>query len=248
MPRYFIEVSYKGTLYSGFQIQNNANTIQAEVEKALRIYYKQKIDLTGSSRTDAGVHANQNYFHFDENSLEFTLPAVYHLNAILPPAIVIKRIVPVKPDAHCRFDALRREYIYYIYQHKDPFLVDRAYYFPYKIDLKILQDASLQVTNYKDFTSFSKKNTQVNNFICSIYKSSWVITENLLEYHVIGNRFLRGMVRGIVSTLLKTATQKISPEEFIAIIENKDLTKADFSAPSCGLFLQAIDFPAEIFI
>lgn len=248
MPRYFIEVAYKGTRYSGFQIQKNANTIQSEIERALEIYYKRKFVLTGSSRTDAGVHANQNYFHFDVGIIEFISSDVYHLNAILPSDIVIKKILPVKLEAHCRFDALEREYIYYLYQHKDPFLADRAYYFPYKINFQILQDASHLILDYKDFASFSKKNTQVNNFICLISKSSWVKEDNTIAYHITGNRFLRGMVRGIVSTLLKTATQKISINDFQHIIESKNCSYADFSAPPYGLFLQAVHFPKEIFV
>ena len=135
MPRYFIEVSYKGTNYSGFQIQNNANSIQAEVEKALEIFYKQKFELTGSSRTDTGVHAFQNFFHFD---VELILnDDVYNLNAILPDDIVVKRIFNVNENTHCRFDALSREYHYYIYNHKDPFLQDRAFYFPYSLDFEL---------------------------------------------------------------------------------------------------------------
>src|SRR5689334_16034522 len=126
MPRYFIEVSYKGTNYAGFQIQQNANSIQAEVTKALRIYYKQDLELTGSSRTDTGVHAAQNFFHFDSEAE--IKDETYHLNAILPPDIVIRKIFPVLPGSHCRFDATSREYAYHIYQQKDPFLQDRAYF------------------------------------------------------------------------------------------------------------------------
>ena len=133
MPRFFIEVFYKGTNYSGFQVQENANSIQSEVEKSLSVFFKESFSLTGSSRTDAGVHALSNYFHFDSSLLSSYTPqrlnrAIYNLNAILPADIVIKRIYPVKDDAHCRFDAVSREYKYFIYQQKDPFQSDRAYY------------------------------------------------------------------------------------------------------------------------
>ncbi len=112
MPRYFIEVCYRGTNYSGFQVQKNSNSVQAEIEKALDIFYKQKIELTGSSRTDAGVHAWQNFFHFDLDVA--ILDDTYNLNAILPDDIVVKRIFKVNDNAHCRFDSLSREYNYYI--------------------------------------------------------------------------------------------------------------------------------------
>src|SRR5688572_24416168 len=123
--RYFLEVSYKGTNYSGFQSQKNANTVQAEIQKALRILFKEEIELTGSSRTDAGVHAQQNYFHFDfENELSSHL--LYNLNAILPNDIAVKSLIKVKDDAHCRFDAISREYKYFVYQKKNPFLTANA--------------------------------------------------------------------------------------------------------------------------
>ena len=137
MPRYFIEVSYKGTNYSGFQKQQNSNSVQAEVEKALEVFYKEKFELTGSSRTDAGVHALQNFFHFDTDTP--IKSESYSLNAILPGDIVIKRIYGVADNAHCRFDALSREYHYYIYQHKNPFLQDRACYVPYSVDITLLR-------------------------------------------------------------------------------------------------------------
>ena len=171
MPRYFIEVSYKGTNYSGFQIQQNANSIQSEVEKSLKIFFKKDFELTGSSRTDAGVHAFQNFFHFDiDEQLNFQNDFQYNLNAILPKDIVIKKIFPVNNNVHCRFDALSREYEYFIYQDKDPFLQDTAFYYPYKLDLNKLNQSAEQIIKYEDFTSFSKRNTQVKNFICKILK------------------------------------------------------------------------------
>lgn len=242
MSRYFIELFYKGTNYSGFQIQDNANSIQAEVEKALAIYFKQSFSLTGSSRTDAGVHALSNYFHFDTETLDNKSQddldkSVYHINAILPEDVVIKRTYKVKDEAHCRFDASSREYKYYIYQHKTPFLADRAFFFPYKLDIDKLNEAATLLLGYEDFTSFSKKNTQVKTFQCKLLKSVWQIENDMLIYTVKGNRFLRGMVRGLVGTMLKVGTGKISVNDFSKIIEGKDCSKADFSVPPQGLFL-----------
>ncbi len=240
MPRYFIEVSYKGTNYSGFQVQQNANSIQQEVERALKIFFKAEFELTGSSRTDAGVHALKNLFHFDaenlpdDNALE---KDIYNLNAILPADIVIKRLYKVADTAHCRFDAISREYKYFIYQHKEPFLEDRAFYFPYKLDMDKLGQAAAILLQYDDFTSFAKRNSQVNNFRCKIFKSEWLIEENTIVYNVQANRFLRGMVRGLTATMLKAGAGRISIEDFIRIIENKDATKADFAVPPQGLFL-----------
>ena len=240
MPRYFIEVAYNGARYAGFQIQDNAHSIQAAVEKALKIFFKQDFKLTCSSRTDAGVHALSNYFHFDVESFpeqEILNNSIYNLNAILQDDIVVKRIYEVDSKAHCRFDALSRSYQYVVYQHKDPFVNDRAYYYPYNLDIQKLQSAAEVLKNYQDFTSFSKKNTQVKTFICTILKSEWVLQNNLIIYNVEANRFLRGMVRGLVGTMLKVGMGKISLADFCSIIESRDCTKADFSVPPQGLFL-----------
>lgn len=241
MSRYFIEVAYKGTNYSGFQVQQNANSIQAEIEKALKIFYKEDYSLTGSSRTDAGVHANQNFFHFDSDSV--VEDGSYHLNAILPPDIVVKKIFPVNSDSHCRFDALSRQYTYYIYQQKNPFLADRAYFYPYELDLDLLQTAAHELFNHNDFATFSKRNTQTKTSLCTIISSEWKQEINGFSYQVGSNRFLRGMVRGLVGTMLKVGRNKISIDQFINIIRSGDCTKADFSAPPQGLFLQKVNFP-----
>ena len=247
MHRYFLELAYKGTAYSGFQVQENANTIQSETERALEIFFKQKINLTGSSRTDAGVHALQNFFHFD-TELNITNEQLYNINAILPGDIVAKAIYPVKNDAHVRFSAMAREYHYYIYTTKNPFLADRAWFYPFAIDIDILNEAAAILMQYKDFTSFSKRNTQVNTFECSITNSQWKLENDCYVYEVRSNRFLRGMVRGLVGTMLKAGRKIITIDQFKNIIEAKDCTKADFTTPAHGLFLAAVDYREDIFI
>ena len=245
MSRYFIEVSYNGTSYAGFQIQKNANTVQAEVEKALHIYYRVVFNLTGSSRTDAGVHAQQNFFHFDTNLIDDNslLPkAVYHLNAILPDDIVVKSIFPVNETAHCRFDAVSRSYQYTIFKNKDPFLQGRGYYYPYALNLKKLQIAAGLLLTYNDFESFAKKNNQAHTNQCNVMASEWIQKEEALIYNVTANRFLRGMVRGLVGTMLKVGREICSIETFKNIIENKISSKVDFSAPPQGLMLIKVNF------
>ena|SRR5687767_8771574 len=277
--RYFLEVSYKGTNYSGFQSQKNANTIQAEVEKALTILFRTPssqmkgvpgsyeipgypvimksrgiespgfrdgINLIGSSRTDAGVHAVQNFFHFDFDG-EINPRLLYKVNSILPPDIVVQKFIPVKDDAHCRFDAVNREYKYFIYGHKDPFLNDRAFYFPYKIDLGLMQKAAGIIKASKDFTSFSKRKTQVKTFTSIIDQSEWVRENGCLVYHVKANRFLRGMVRALTATMLQIGREKLSLDEFRKIIEARDCTLASFAVPAHGLFLVKVEFPLNYF-
>ena len=244
MPqRYFLELLYKGTNYSGFQVQKNApNTVQEAVEKAFAVLQKQAVTMTGSSRTDAGVHALQNFFHFDFDG-EIHEHFRYKINAILPKDIVVKNMYAVSPDAHCRFDAIARSYDYYIYRNKNPFLQDKAYYYPYALTIENLQEAAEAVKLYTDFTSFSKRNTQVKTFNCSIAESGWKQKEDQLVYSVTANRFLRGMVRGLTGTMLQTGRNKISIDQFKKIIEAKDCRLADFSVPGHGLFLTKIEYP-----
>jgi tRNA pseudouridine38-40 synthase len=247
MPRYFLELSYKGEGYSGFQVQQNAVTIQAEVEKAFRIFFRKDVELTGSSRTDAGVHALQNYFHFDWDD-EFPQYSVYNLNAILPAAIVIKSVKEVKPDAHSRFHATAREYKYFIYDKKNPFVDDRAWYLPYTLDESLLDECAQRIKNNLDFSAFSKRNTQVKTFQCSIAVSEWIREDGCLVYHVQANRFLRGMVRGLVGTMVRVARGTMSLDVFETLLAQKTLASADFSAPAKGLFLVGVSYPEVIFL
>ncbi len=239
VQRYFLSLKYNGSGYAGFQIQENANTIQGEVEKALSIYTKQYIVLTGSSRTDAGVHANCNFFHFDYKG-ELTERNLYHLNAILPPDISLEGIWNVKSDAHCRFDATARHYIYKIYGKKDPFLDGRAWFYPYPMDLNALNDATAIILGVHDFTSFAKKRSQVKTHICDISRCIWHQNGKNWEFEIMGNRFLRGMVRGLVGTMVKVGRGKMSIQEFENVLLSKDNTMADFAAPACGLYLQDV--------
>jgi tRNA pseudouridine38-40 synthase len=247
MSRFFLEVSYKGTHYSGFQEQENANTIQAEVEKAMTVLLREEVSLTGSSRTDAGVHAVQNFFHFDiadRGDLFIKDKFVYNMNAILPQDIAVKSIREVAADAHCRFDATSREYHYYISRYKNPFLKDRSFFFPYTLDKEKMEKAAAILLEYEDFRSFSKRNTQVRSFICRIEKSEWQWKEGYCLYNVKANRFLRGMVRALTATMLKVGRNRISLEQFREIIEAKDCTKASFAVPPEGLFLLRVNYPS----
>lgn len=248
MSRYFIEVAYKGTAYHGFQKQQNAITVQSEVEKALLILYKQNIGLTGSSRTDSGVHALQNFFHFDTDILIDDRKMIYQLNSLLTNDIAVNNIVEVNASAHCRFNALSRSYEYHICQTKHPFLVDRSFYYPYQIDIDLMNEAASILFCYQDFTSFSKRNTQVKTFRCdiAIAEWKWVNKKDELVFYVTANRFLRGMVRGLVGTMLKVGRGMISPRDFKKIIEIKDCRKADFSVPPQGLFLTQVIYSETI--
>jgi len=247
MRRYFLEVAYKGTNYSGSQVQQNANSIQAEIEKAFTVLQSSEVSLTGSSRTDAGVHALQNFFHFDYGG-ELHPHFTYKINAILPADIVVRKIIPVNNDAHCRFDAVSREYKYFIYQEKNPFLQDRAFYFPYTLEFGRMQETAEAVKDCTDFTSFSKRNTQAKTFICRIAESYWEQDNGSLIFHVTGDRFLRGMVRALVGSMLEVGRGKLTTSDFRDIVEARDRTGASFAVPPHGLYLVRVNYPDGFFL
>lgn len=245
--RYFFEVAYKGTGYCGFQAQLTGETIESVVAHALKVYYKEAISLTCSSRTDAGVHAHKNYFHAD-TGIEIHQRQVYNLNALLPKDVFLKKIALVAPEAHCRFDARFRCYEYRLTTWRDPFSVETEWHYPFSLNLPDLQWAAKELMAHKDFSSFSKRNTQVKTFLCEIFRSEWHVEKEKLIYRVSANRFLRGMVRALVATMLQVGRGNISKDDFRNIILAKDCTKARFDAPAHGLFLMDVAFPDDVWI
>lgn len=247
MSRYFIELSYKGKHFAGFQKQLNAKTIQGEVDHALSIILRTPIETTTSSRTDAGVHAIQNYLHFD-SSIKLPKTLAYNANAILHSDIVITDIRHVLEDAHSRFDAVSRTYEYAVYQNKNPFLKDRAYFFPFPIDFDLLISSAQILKSNTNFQSFCKRHTEVSNYLCKLETLEWKREKGLIKLTVKGNRFLRGMVRALVMTSLQIARGKIKLEELQRIIDANDCQQADFSADGHGLKLISVEYPEHIFL
>lgn len=243
--RYFLELAYKGTRYAGFQVQANAHTVQAEVERALRVLYREEIGCTGSSRTDAGVHAQQNFFHFDTEQ-EIPPGHVYKLNAILPPDIAIRSVRSMHADAHCRFDAISRSYRYQVYTRKDPFLDDRAWFYPFPLDEGVLRETAALVLGQTEFGAFAKRNSQVNNYRCRVMESRWESVAHGWVYHVRANRFLRGMVRGLVGTMVRAARGG-GVEGFREVMASGDNQRADFTAPGHGLMLVEVGYAEGYF-
>jgi len=242
MARYFLEVTYNGTVFNGSQIQGEQPTVQLAINTALSMLLRKPVESFGASRTDEGVHALCNFYHFDTD-MELWPSFLYNLNAVLPGTIAVKKIYSVSNDSNARFDALSRRYRYRIYSKKDPFLLERAYHFPFKLDIELLHETAKIIMGYDHFETFSKRNTQSKTFICKIYQSYWEQHDKELHYVVEANRFLRGMVRGLVGTQLQVARGKMSIEEFIKAIEAKDCTLADFSVDGHGLYLEHIQYP-----
>ena len=241
--RYFLEVMYDGTFFHGSQVQGEIATVQLELNKALSTLMRRQVETFGASRTDEGVHALCNVYHFDTE--EDPHPQLhYKLNAILPAAVSISRIFRCKePLINSRFDAVSRSYRYRIYRQKQPFYNKRALYYPFKIDRTVLDNTAAILKEYQDFETFSKRNTQSYTFRCTFFESRWEEHGDQLHYVVKANRFLRGMVRGLVGTQLQVARGRMSVEEFRNIIEAKDCTLADFSVAGHGLYLEAIEYP-----
>ena len=245
--RYFIEISYKGTNYSGWQIQPNSNTIQTELNSALSTLLGSSTETMGSGRTDAGVHAHGMIAHFDSEKIDLDTPFIYKLNAILPKDIAIRSIRPVTAEAHARFDAISRSYQYILRSQKDPFSSNTDFFYTHELDTELIDSAIEKIINYKDFQAFSKVHTGVNNFNCDIFEAKWERSETGHVFYIRANRFLRGMVRTVVGTLLDIGTKKISLYQLTEILESRDRTKAGRAVPASGLYFLIAEFPKNIY-
>jgi tRNA pseudouridine38-40 synthase len=246
--RYFLELAYKGTKYHGWQIQANAHSVQDEINKALSLILRVPIDTMGSGRTDTGVHARQQYLHFNGPENLDGKDLLKRLNGILPKDIAAYNLQEVRSDAHARFDATSRSYEYHISLQKNPFEEELSWLYFNPLDTKVMNEASSLLLNCSDFESFSKVKTQVNNFKCDIKHAYWEKKEQRLIFHISANRFLRGMVRAIVGTLVLVGEYKMDLNAFKTILESKNRRKAGSSAPACGLYLCRVAYPTSIFI
>lgn len=244
MARYLIEVAYDGLCFHGSQIQGETPTVQLLVNRALSTLYRTKMESVGASRTDEGVHALSNYYHFDADKPP-QQDFLYKCNAILPHGIAFKKIFSVPGDFNARFHAVLRSYRYRIYAAKDPFLHNKALYYPYPLNEELLHQTADIIKANVQFESFAKRNSQVNNFNCTIHTSTWERGGTELHYCVSANRFLRGMVRGLVATQLRVARGSITVNDFLHIIEARNCTKAFFDVAGHGLYLESVHYPTD---
>jgi tRNA pseudouridine38-40 synthase len=245
--RFFFEIKYNGTHYHGWQNQKNAVGVQQVVEEALSKLLREEISIVGSGRTDTGVHCVQQFFHADVEKEFKPTDLAHRLNAFLPRDIAIKNILLVKDDAHARYDAYERSYQYKITRGKDPLLVGYAYYFFRELNVPTMEQATALLLGEHDFECFSKVKTDVNHFICDIKQASWNQKGDLLVFTITANRFLRGMVRAIVGTLLDVGNGKLTVRQFQEILRSKDRKKAGMNAPPEGLYLVQVKYPKTIF-
>ena len=244
--RYFIEIAYNGKNYHGWQVQPNAITVQEVLDSTLSTLLRKEIKITGAGRTDAGVHAKQMFAHFDFEEFKDFSSFIFRLNSFLPKDISIQDIFEVNEDAHTRFDASKREYEYVISLQKNPFSEGISYLIHQKPKIALMNEAANILLNYKDFQCFSRSNTDVKTYYCSINEAYWKEENSQLIFTISADRFLRNMVRAIVGTLLNIGFGKTSIQDFHEIIKSKDRTKAGASAPAHGLFLTKIEYPNSI--
>lgn len=238
-----MEIAYKGTHFHGWQIQENAHSIQGVLQGAMGTLLRRELDLTGCGRTDSGVHALQHFSHFDAEEDVFNEPFIHQLNSLIPDDMVVKSIFKMHEGAHARFDAIWRTYNYRLYFKKNPFLKGLSSFCSYYPDVERMQKGSEVLKEYQDFSCFSKSNTQVKTNICKLNRLEWVWEGEELVFQIEADRFLRNMVRAIVGTLLRLGWGEISMEDLRKIVESGDRGKAGASVSPDGLYLQHIQYP-----
>lgn len=246
--RYFIDLEFDGTAYSGWQIQPHSPSVQQTLEEALHLFLRENISVTGAGRTDAGVHASQMIAHFDLEAPQDCGWMTGKLNGILPSDIAVHSIVPVIPTAHARFDAKARTYKYYVTLRKSAFERGYSWFLPNEPDFGLMNQAARILLDTVDFTSFSKLHTDTKTNDCHVTEAEWSeLPDSRLVFTITADRFLRNMVRAIVGTLMEVGRHKLTVDGFARIIESRDRCSAGDSAPAQGLFLHKIVYPDNLF-
>ncbi len=243
--RYFSELAYNGTRFHGWQKQQNASSVQQEIEQAFSIILNEEIEVVGCGRTDTGVHASQYFMHFDFDG-NFPEGFVKRVNKYLSNDIAIRSVFEVAPTAHARFDALKRSYEFNIVFEKTPFNAETAwhYYLAKTLNIKKLNEAASLLLQYKEFFPFCKTNNDAKTMECNISRSEWILDKKngRLVFHISANRFLRGMVRLIVGMCINVALGKLSIEEVRHALESQTMLQKSWSVPGEGLFLSEVKY------
>jgi len=246
--RYFLQIAYLGTQYHGWQRQKNATTVQGVMQTCLSQILQEEVKVVGSSRTDTGVHAQQQFAHIDLACTVAVDRLHDQLNAVLPPDIAIAAIRLVQPTAHARYDALARTYAYTIVRHKTPFQQETRYLFRGALDISKMNEAAAILCRKHNFKGLCKVRAGDAHFLCTIMEAGWLIQKEQLIFRIKANRFLRSMVRMIVSLLLKIGQSKLSLSAFEALIDQKERDLAVSLVPARGLTLMQVGYPKSIFL
>lgn len=243
MTRYFIELSYNGTDFFGWQRQPDSISVQEVIEENIsKLYSNEPMPIVGCGRTDTGVHASNYYAHIDLPAPIDAANMVFKLNRMLPDSIAIQRIIKVQENAHARFDAIERTYRYFIHSNKNPFIAN-SWYFPLKLDFPAMNEAAKMLIGKQDFTSLSKLHTDVKTNICDVRSAFWEVDKDKAFFEISADRFLRNMVRATVGTLIDVGLGKIDPKDIETILDARDRQAASTSVPPQGLFLWKVSYP-----
>lgn len=247
--RYFLRLAYNGLPFHGWQRQPNAVSVQENIEKALSLIFQKKIDITGAGRTDTGVHAKEMFAHFDVDMEIIDIDRkITSLNRLLGKDIAVFDIIPVAPEAHARFDAVRRTYRYYVSPEKSPFIYPLSHTITHPLDIVAMNEAASKLLEVSDFSSFAKLHSDNKTNICKVDEAFWERKDDgLMVFTISADRFLRNMVRAVVGTLIEVGYKKLSQSEFVKIIESHDRCMAGMSMPPQALFLEKISYPPSIF-
>lgn len=245
--RYFIQLSYDGTNYHGWQVQPNAISVQSEIERCLSTVMRQPMQIVGAGRTDSGVHARMMVAHFDTEQTDIDCHQLaYRLNRILPQDIAIQRIYPVAPDMHARFSATSRTYHYYIHTQKTPFARQYSLHTHYNLDFELMNKAAAHLLTVRDFASFCKTGSDVKTTFCDVRMAKWIKTApGEWYFEITADRFLRNMVRAVVGTLVDVGRGRLTLEQFKTVVDSHKRTEARESMPAHALFLEQILYEVE---
>jgi tRNA pseudouridine38-40 synthase len=242
LKNYKLTIQYDGTNYSGWQIQENSVTIQQKITNAIEIILKEKVNLIGSGRTDAGVHAIGQTANFKTEKNFDPAKFQYSMNSILPRDISIYKIEQASENFNARFDAVKRSYIYVISKHKSPFFHPYSFYYSGILDLNYLNNLTKVFLGKHDFTSFCKKSTESENKMCSVETACWKGARGFIFFLIEADRFLHGMVRTIVGTLLH-ANKNNNDDKYVSqIFSSRERSAASEAVPAKGLFLYKVRY------
>ncbi|RIN77493.1 tRNA pseudouridine(38-40) synthase TruA [Staphylococcus simulans] len=248
--RILVNIAYQGSNFLGFQIQQHGRTVQQQFEKILKRMHKRHVRIHPSSRTDRGVHAIEQYFHFDTELDIAPEQWQYAMNSALPDDIYVKEVSIVDDDFHCRYDCVGKRYRYMVYQgaHRDVFMSGLKTYNNYDLDLDKMNQAAQQFIGTHDFTGFCSQKTEVESKERTLYQSEIIKTKNGFDYVVTGSGFLYNMVRVLVAFLIEVGKGKRSPDEVPSLLDAKDRNQVPFTAPAEGLYLEKIYLSPESLI
>lgn len=244
---YAIKIAYKGQNFHGWQIQDNAVSVQGELNKALEVILKHPVKSLGSGRTDTGVHAHEQYVMFESENELTSYKLLKSLNALLPDDIAVYGLYKIAENANLRFDAISRTYEYRICRRPDPFEVDYSAYWPHELNVEEMNRGAQYLLSQKDFSSFAKEGSVQQTSICDLMKAEWKEEGHKLIFEIQANRFLRNMVRAITGTLIDLGEGRIDLAELKRITESKNRSNAGRSMPAQGLFLKKVEYPKDYF-